>query len=236
MKPDLIFYTCIATGTTILAEFNSRDADLATLALKCLAKTPNHHISFTHTVHNRSYTFLIECPFVYFAIYDSKLEYPEAITYLKSVRDAFDIIYSNSEKYEHNFASHCFQGEFNPILHQLLAENVDYETPFSARDREICEIGKSGDFENSPMSSLKKKKKRVGNGDSREGFLENKVDFLDGDFSVNRSENSFSGGSFKAKRVWKRHVWVILTLDLVLCLVLIGVWLWVCRGFKCIDG
>lgn len=256
-NPNFIFYTCVATGTTILAEFNSRDADLAALALKCLEKTPNHHISFTHTVHNRSYTFLIDSPFVYFAIYDKKLEYPEALSHLKSVRDAFVIIHLNSDAYQsHNLRPHCFQGEFYSVFHQLLSSNVNFKTLFLPR--EVLEVPKSENFglerggkgfgsmqlsggTVSPRSLLKKKGKRFGNGDGNQAIFENKVDFSDRDLSMsilrNRGlyENSSAGGSYKAKKIWKRQVWVVLTMDLVLCLVLFGVWLRVCRGFKCID-
>ncbi|XP_050235736.1 phytolongin Phyl2.2 [Mercurialis annua] len=44
------------------------------------------------------------------------------------------------------------------------------------------------------------------------------------------------GNKLKAKQIWRKHVWIVLILDLVICVVLFGIWLWVCRGFKCIDG
>lgn len=250
-KPDLIYYTCIARGRTILAEFNSRDGDMAALALKCLEKTPNHHISFTHTVHDQSHTFLIDYPFVYFAIYDKRLEYPSAISYLKSVRDAFGTINLNSSKLQScDFSSHCYQGEFNPVFHQLLASNVDFETPFSpsVNKRENLRLESVGKrYGSMPLlggalspTSLKKKKKRLSCVDDREGLFENKLDFSDRDLCVSRNGGLYesscsSGGSYRAKRVWKRHVAVILTLDLVICLILIGIWLYICKGFKCID-
>ncbi|KAG8663161.1 phytolongin Phyl2.2 [Manihot esculenta] len=60
------------------------------------------------------------------------------------------------------------------------------------------------------------------------------------EFSVSMSHKN--GGYYladnkqKVKQIWRKHVWVILILDLVICAVLFGIWLWVCRGFKCIDG
>ncbi|KAL0403238.1 UNVERIFIED_CONTAM: Phytolongin Phyl2.2 [Sesamum radiatum] len=72
--PELIHYACIAKGTTVLAEFNSKDAALGEIAAKCLEVTPPFHAIFTHTVRSRTYTFLIEDPFVFFAIFDEKME------------------------------------------------------------------------------------------------------------------------------------------------------------------
>lgn len=61
--------------------------------------------------------------------------------------------------------------------------------------------------------------------------------------SMHKNHNNNNGNGFyygdskqKAKQIWRKHVWVVLILDLVICAVLFGIWLWVCRGFKCIDG
>ncbi|KDP42053.1 hypothetical protein JCGZ_03264 [Jatropha curcas] len=61
------------------------------------------------------------------------------------------------------------------------------------------------------------------------------------DFSVSMTHKNVGGfylgdSKQKAKQIWRKHVWVVLILDLVICAVLFGIWLWVCRGFKCIDG
>ncbi|XP_074281631.1 phytolongin Phyl2.2 [Silene latifolia] len=42
-------------------------------------------------------------------------------------------------------------------------------------------------------------------------------------------------GKQKAKKIWRRHVWIVLVLDLAVCLILFGIWLFVCRGFQCIE-
>ncbi|XP_065879604.1 phytolongin Phyl2.2 [Euphorbia lathyris] len=62
------------------------------------------------------------------------------------------------------------------------------------------------------------------------------------EFSVSMHKNNGNNGFYfgdskqKAKQIWRKHVWIVLILDLVICAVLFGIWLWVCRGFKCIDG
>lgn len=271
-NPSLIFYACVSKGNTILAEFNSRDADLATLASKCLEKAPLLHVNFSHTVRKKTYTFLMDDPFVYFSIYDESLENSEALSFLHSVKKAFDkIIISENVRSKENLNSHHFQGEFNPVFHQLLASLATemMEGPQSPLGH--LKHGRSGSLD-SPRGkrigsvpllggdsrSLKKKKKKLsneGNGECKDGLVENKVDFskdanaivLSRDFSMSMHKGGMSmqkGGLFgddtgqqqKAKRVWKRHVWVVLSLDLIVCCILFGVWLWICRGFKCIDG
>ncbi|KAM1094204.1 hypothetical protein FF1_009241 [Malus domestica] len=100
-----------------------------------------------------------------------------------------------------------------------------------------------------PSEGLKKKRRLSGevNDDLCKDVtaMEKKVDVCDDangggfrDFPLPTQKSGLlhSGGRQKAKQVWRRHVWVVLILDLFLCAVLFGIWLWVCRGFKCIDS
>uniref|UniRef100_A0A5B7A9L6 Longin domain-containing protein n=1 Tax=Davidia involucrata TaxID=16924 RepID=A0A5B7A9L6_DAVIN len=238
-NPNFVFYACVSKGTTILAEFNSRDADLGTLAAKCLDNTPPFHTSFSHTVRQKRYTFLIDELFSYFGIFDENTQRSECLSFLKSVKDAFnEIIEGDDIKRLDNLKSHCFQGEFNPVFHQLLASPADLEIMHSPRH------GRSGSLD----SPRQKKKIGLVGGDTCKNLKKkkkNKVDVSDDgiglsrEFTVSLQKNGFhagDAGNQKAKRFWKKHVWVVLSLDLIVCSILFGIWLWICRGFKCIDG
>lgn len=37
----------------------------------------------------------------------------------------------------------------------------------------------------------------------------------------------------KEKHIWKKRVWVVLMLDLFVCIILFVIWLWICNSFKC---
>ncbi|KAG7945353.1 hypothetical protein I3843_15G147800 [Carya illinoinensis] len=47
-------------------------------------------------------------------------------------------------------------------------------------------------------------------------------------------QKGFSNDGQKSKQIWRKHVWVVLLLDLFVCSVLFVIWLWVCGGFNCI--
>ncbi|KAL2249072.1 phytolongin Phyl2.2 [Sesamum indicum] len=254
MDPDLIHYACIAKGTTVLAEFNSKDAALGEIAAKCLEVTPPFHATFTHTVRSRTYTFLIEDPFVFFAIFDEKMESAERLAFLKSVRDAFAGV-AKSTKNLKSLNSHCFQGEFNPVFRQLLGLGLDrleyLESPTGQR------LGPSGILHSDPVMGTSKPNCEKGLTKMKNRLLgelnigrrngEKKEDDDDGgkgiglsrEFSLLRHKNGYSAelsSQQKAKKVWKKQVWVILSLDLIICVILFAVWLWVCSGFKCMDS
>lgn len=77
-----------------------------------------------------------------------------------------------------------------------------------------------------PDEGLKKKKRMVDDG--KEVAM---VDLSSDDNSSLPFSNI--NDRQKAKRIWKKHVWVVLMLDLFVCAVLFVIWLWVCSGFKC---
>lgn len=244
-SPDssLILYACIAKGTIILAEFNSRVEDLGSLVMNCLEKTPQFHSVFSHTVRNKTYMFIADHPFVYFGIFDGNLEKSSCFSFLKSVTDSFNLILDqNPLKRLTTLNAHCFQGDFNPMFHQLLASpislevlNNDGEILGSVREKKIGLIPLLG---GSAKNLIKKKRVFV------ELPKESKVVVssddgitLSREFSLVSSHNK--NGLFavdKAKLVWKKQVWMVLSLDLIVCCILFGIWLWICRGFKCIAG
>ncbi|KAK9665241.1 hypothetical protein RND81_14G099700 [Saponaria officinalis] len=85
----------------------------------------------------------------------------------------------------------------------------------------------------------------VGEVKSREIVCENGVCLLNphgnGHNNRNNSNNINSNGNGyvrrqKAKKKWKQIVWIVLVLDLAICLILFGIWLFVCQGFQCIEG
>ncbi|KAG8381132.1 hypothetical protein BUALT_Bualt06G0090600 [Buddleja alternifolia] len=262
-QPDLIHYACIAKGATVLAEFNSKDAAaaLGATAAKCLVKTPPFHATFTHTVRSKTHTFLIDQPFVYFVISDEKMENAEGLAFLNSVKDAFRDVYKGDKKLQ-KLSSHCFQGEINPIFHQLLGPGLYHVDEFGSpggRRRGESESGVvqcgSGEIrvraKQNGEKGLKKMVNRLigeyvtgrrdwekegdedggkGIGLSRE-FLMRK----NGEGEGELCSAELMGGR-KTENVWRKQMWVVLLLDLIVCTMLFAVWLWVCSGFKCMNS
>ncbi|XP_008234757.1 PREDICTED: phytolongin Phyl2.2 [Prunus mume] len=252
-NPNLIYYACIAHKTTIIGEF-SKEPGLGALAQQCIEITPPHHSMYTHTVRKRTYTFLIHDPFVYFAIFDDDLDQSEALSFLNRLKCDFEEANgSGSILVRDNYASHCFQAQFDSIIRKIMASDLELpNSPPASRNLSLSS-SKGKKLVLTPLlgkktsEGLKKKKRLSGelNGDVGKDVttMEKKVDVCDDvnggfrDFSLQTQKNGplLSGDRQKAKQVWRKHVWVVLMLDLFVCAILFGIWLWVCRGFKCID-
>ncbi|KAL8095727.1 phytolongin Phyl2.2-like [Apium graveolens] len=261
MMSIVIFYTCIAKGTsTILAEFISKDKDLGAIALKCIEKTPQFHSMYSHTVRNKTYLYLIDDPFVYFGIFDANLGKPMCVSFLKSVIVSFNrFVDQNAVKRLDGLKPHCFQGEFHPVFHRLvvapsggdsldggkLVVSDDSGSSSSVRENGV---GLTPLLGGSEKNVIKKKRRIFGEVSGamkeipKEIPKENEVDVsCDDGIALSREfslVSSHKDGLFvvdKAKLVWKKQLWMVLSLDLIVCCIMFAIWLGVCRGFKCIS-
>lgn len=217
-NPDLIHYLCIAKSTTILAHHikNTKDSNFESLASECLTKTPPNHSFFSHTVNNLTYTFLIDPTFVIFAIFDHHLLKSHALAFLNRVRSSLIETLNQND----NFVPFSLQTQFDSVFNETL---------------NFYDLSPSGNEKSSPLTTLPligkpgeglKKKKRLID-DGKDAAL---VDLSDDAVSLPFAKVN---DRQKAKHVWKKHVWVVLLLDLFVCAVLFVIWLWVCSGFKC---
>ncbi|KAL9374714.1 hypothetical protein Peur_031593 [Populus x canadensis] len=259
-NPNHVFYACIAKGPTVLAEFSSsKESGIEIIGQRCIEETPPNHSMFSHTTRNKTYTFLIDDPFAYFAIFDENLQKSESLWFLNRVKDAFEeFLGAKMMKDGEKMGSFCFQGELRFVFRQILALDADLvnalmeESTKDSRNPSLDSTKTKGAVIRpllpKPSKVLMKKKKRSpgeANGDHHGGDLDNNKASGVGEngsreFSVTMMQKSggfyMGDGKQKAKQIWKKHVWVVLILDLIVCAVLFGVWLWVCRGLKCIDG
>ncbi|KAF7830724.1 phytolongin Phyl2.2 [Senna tora] len=254
-NPGFIYYACIARGSTILAQYGgSKEPKIEDLAAECLAKTPLHHSVFSHTVRRRTYTFVMHDPFVYFAIFDEELVKSEGLLFLNRMKCALDeLLKGRSIMSFDDFTPLCFQSQFDPFFREAMA--LDLDSDLKSVDPYRIE---NNDSRNSSLDSVQgkrsamapllavpglKKKKRLGTEanemDMKHAATENKVDLcdcIDGfsrDLQLPVPHKSVINERQKAKQIWKKHVWVVLLLDVFVCAVLFVIWLWVCRGFKC---
>lgn len=258
-ESSLVLYACVSKGNVILAEFvSSMDQDLGGLALQCIGCTPPYHRTFSHTLANRIYAFLIEDPFVYFAIFDQQLGKDQGFQFLERVKVAF-LKHSRKglARGLSNLKPGCFQEDFTSVFRKLLASkefrslkspDASMLNPNGVLDSKLSAKGISVPLLGNMNSKSKKKHKfpaadeEVPRAITRDIAIENKVDVSDDvnltrDFSASLQKNgSYIGhtGRHHAKKMWQRHVWTALSIDLVICCILFGVWLYICRGFQCI--
>ncbi|KAH7538240.1 hypothetical protein FEM48_Zijuj03G0178300 [Ziziphus jujuba var. spinosa] len=207
-NPNLICYACIAKNTTILAQF-SKESDLEDLAQQCIEKAPPYHSMFSQTVRERTYTFLLDDPFVYFAIFSQDLDQSEGIWFLNRLKSGFqESLKGGSMKGFDNFSSLCFQAEFDVVVREVMALNLKSDLDLVDSPPVVSNGSRNPSLDSSkgkkliltpllgkPIKGLKKKKRLSGesNGDfGKDLSMENKLDVCEDmsrDFSMSTQKN-----------------------------------------------
>ncbi|KAJ0263168.1 Phytolongin [Hirschfeldia incana] len=247
--PRLLFYSCIAKGTVILAEFSSKnEQEIEALALRCIENIPPHHSMISQTVRKRTYASIIDGSFTYFAILDEAVTKTESLWLFTRLKSAIEALVSNGSALD-DPTLHCFQSKLDPVFAEIASgggnnnnKGLEPELGLVGSPREIKNPILDSSKERAlkpllakPLMVLKKNKKRL--------QTDAKIDVGGGGGGMSNSRGLPRNGLFhdhhhrqKAKQIWKKHVWVVLMFDVCICVVLFGIWLWVCQGFQCIQG
>lgn len=233
---DPIRYACVADDGEILVgimsggvddEEEGQEEELAALAARCVAAAPAYHRHYYHTARGRSYGFLIDGSFAYFVIYGDSLGWAPALRFLRRVRTAF--------------LKSAGGADFAPMLRYLmqmppsrsLRNGEDHQLAHRKDGNVACGeaavFGRPVKYEKiSRELSVRDSKMDSDRGEDTDGER--------GSFSEKGGGGGGGGGREMARRVWRRHVKVVLVIDFLVCLVLFGVWLSICNGFQCITG
>lgn len=254
--PRLLFYSCIAKGTVILAEFASKEEPgIEDLALRCIENVPPHHSMISHTVHKRTYALIIDGLFSYFAILDEVVAKSESTWLFNRLKSATESLMEDGTTADSldNPTQHCLQSKLDPVFAEITNggnKDLELELGLVGSPRSITrEIKNNQSVDSSrgrkggalmpllgkPLRVLKNKKRLHTEGKGESNLNEKKMD-LGGNKGVRNGLLVHDHHRQKAKQIWKKHVWVVLMFDLCICFVLFGIWLWVCQGFQCIQG
>lgn len=257
--PGPVLYASVSCGPTVLAELvpageDSSDASAAaghisSLAAICLDAAPRFHLLYTHTAGSRIYAFLMAEPLVFFSIADESLGRSAVLLFLHRLRDATVHIARRRIGAGDPLPRRCLQDELLPVIRSLAAGSVspsEEEKPSPSSPPALS----SPPLSSTPPSSdsflltgehkrkVKKERKKnprsqEGVGDSRSGD-EHEISVTDNNGDADLSLGL--GGRKSMQRIWRQQVRMVLIIDLVVCSLLFGIWLSVCRGFQCIGG
>lgn len=274
---NTVRYCCVSKGGRIVYSYNGGDPEIDHLAASCLERTPSYHRWYFQTMAKKTFGFLMEDGFVYFAIADEGLTKMGVLRFLQHLRDEFKkVAKKGSSRNMSNLSSTCLQDQLVPVICHLIStlENVSSRTAIEQRPGETppyhggelspspCnnENGQTegGTSTKAPLlgksSKQEKKKMKEHVTNIRDIELEEhrkstercaRVDL--GALDANNQGTSvpvslqkdfgsmrFRSTSSNIRKKWCRHVKIILLIDVVVCLVLFGIWLVICGGVECI--
>ncbi|PKU73245.1 phytolongin Phyl1.1-like [Dendrobium catenatum] len=258
--PGPVLYASVSCGNNVLADLLPAGEDscagsgagaggLSALAAICLDAAPHFHLLYTHTAGSRIYAFLMAEPLLFFAIAEESLGRSAVILFLHRLHDATVYIARRRIGAGDPLAYRCLQDELLPVIRRLVAGSVSPSEeekpspssppalsppPLPSTPQSSDSILLTGEHKRK-VKKERKKNPRIdeGVGDSRGGD-EHEISVTDNDGEADLGLGL--GGWKSMQRIWWRQVRMVLIIDLVVCSLLFGIWLSVCKGFQCIGG
>ncbi|XP_021775298.1 phytolongin Phyl1.1-like [Chenopodium quinoa] len=121
MEKGFVHYCCVAKGGRILQAYSGGDDEIEKLAALCLEKAPLCHRWYSQTMSKRTFMFLMEDGYVYFAIANEGIGNPALLQFLEHVRIEFKKIAKKSSGGRKGGASNVnLQEQLVPVIRQLI--------------------------------------------------------------------------------------------------------------------
>lgn len=232
-----LIYSFVAKGNVVLAEHTSFSGNFSTIAVQCLQKLPSNSTKYTYSCDGHTFNFLIDSGFVFLVVADDAVGRTVPFVFLDRVKDDFKKRYGTSIV---NEGPHPLADEEDEDLFEdrfSIAYNLDRE--FGPRLKDHMEYCTNHPEEISKLSKLKAQMTEV------KGIMMDNIEkVLDRgeriELLVDRTESlQFQADSFQRQgRELRRKMWLqslrmkLMVVGAVLVIILI-LWLMVCKGFKC---
>ncbi|KAI8542599.1 hypothetical protein RHMOL_Rhmol08G0150200 [Rhododendron molle] len=115
-------YCCVSKDGRILYAHRSGDQEIEKLAALCLERTPPYHKWYFQTMGKKTFGFLAEDGYVYFAIVQEGVGNSGVLRFLEQVRDEVRKLSNRSflSRNKSSLRSLCIQEQLAPFVYQLI--------------------------------------------------------------------------------------------------------------------
>ncbi|KAI5640296.1 hypothetical protein M9H77_00322 [Catharanthus roseus] len=270
---NTVHYCCVSKGGQVVYAYNGGNPEIENLAGICLEKTPSYHRWYFQTMGKKTFGFLMDGTYVYFAIADEGLGKTGVLRFLEHLRDEFKKVAKRGRSMS-NLDSLCLQEKLVPVIRNLVSslDNVSRvgnqwpaENPSNVGELSPSPCNNSnaqiegGASTKAPLlgKSSKQEKKKMKDHvvDMRDVELAEHLKSAEKGVRVDTGsldptnqcppassiplQKDFGSMRFRSttpniRKKWCRQVRIILAIDALVCLVLFGIWLGICRGLECI--
>lgn len=248
---NTVSYCSVSMGNRVLYAYNvDGNHDMEALASLCLENTPQFHTWYFEKRGRKTFGYVVEDSFVYFAIVNGDLKSQSVLQLLESIRDEFKKFQRKSlRRNSSGLNSICIQEQVGPVINTLISS---FEcVPKSGNDHVGYILSPTDISGQAPLLGKPSKQEMRGakdhiiavrdieKQDNRKSTERGvKVDFINVD-----SNNQGGGGgssmmirpcSQSIRRKWRRQVRIVLAVDAAVCVILFCIWLLICHGIDCI--
>ncbi|MCL7044146.1 hypothetical protein MKW94_002653 [Papaver nudicaule] len=221
MSQESFIYSFVARGTMILAEYTEFTGNFPAIATQCLQKLPSTNNKFTYNCDHHTFNFLVEDGYAYCVVAKESVGKQVSIAFLERVRADFKKRYGGGKA--DTAIAKSLNKEFGPVMKdhmRYIIEHADEIGKLSKVQAQVSEV-KSIMIENID--------KVVDRGE--------KIDILSEkakDLNSNAQEYKKKGTQLRRK-LWYQNMKIKLVVLAVLLILVLIIWLSVCKGFDCTN-
>ncbi|KAI3865689.1 hypothetical protein MKX03_016872 [Papaver bracteatum] len=221
MSQESFIYSFVARGTMILAEYTEFTGNFPAIATQCLQKLPSTNNKFTYNCDHHTFNFLVEDGYAYCVVAKESVGKHVSIAFLERVRADFKKRYGGGKA--DTAIAKSLNKEFGPAMKEhmrYIIEHADEIGKLSKVQAQVSEV-KSIMIENID--------KVVDRGE--------KIDILSekaADLNSNAQEYKKKGTQLRRK-LWYQNMKIKLVVLAVLLILVLIIWLSVCKGFDCTN-
>ncbi|KAG0499808.1 hypothetical protein HPP92_004499 [Vanilla planifolia] len=210
-----VLFCSIFNGERILYS-QGGDRDLEAVATAAQKSAPPFHSRYTHTAGDRTFAFFMDDDGnTYFAVTDSSTG-ASALRFLDFMRENF-----------HRASKSEVHDELVPVVRRLISSLETISRPSPDGMAPVAATAEA------PLLVRNFSSKKT-----REGCEEARIDVSPENprsTAVQKSLSARIRAQQNGRRLWWRLLKIVVVVDVLLCVVLFGIWLLVCRGFHCIT-
>ncbi|KAL3845728.1 hypothetical protein ACJIZ3_003131 [Penstemon smallii] len=240
---NTVSYCCVSKGGRVLYTYNSGDHEVENLAALCLEMTPPYHQWYFQTMNKKTFGFLMDDGYVYFAIVNESLGNSRFLKFLHMLRDEFRKLgKKGATKNVSSLNSLCLQEQLLPVVNHSITPSPSNNANGHIEGTKAPLLGKPGKQEKKKVKDhhvigvrdieMEEHRRSTDRGltiESR-GLDSNNQ----GTSSASPLRTRVKPSSQVLQKKWCRQVRIILAIDAVICIVLFVIWLVICHGTECI--
>ncbi|KAL6493344.1 hypothetical protein OROGR_033103 [Orobanche gracilis] len=220
---ESFIYSFVARGTTILAEYTEFTGNFPAIAAQCLQKLPSANNKFTYKCDHHIFNFLVEDGYAYCVVAEDSVGKQISIAFLERIKADFKKRYGGGKA--DTSVAKSLNKEFGPLMKEHMQYIIDHADEIEKLLKVKAQVSES---------------QKYYAGEYRQGMTlergENLTNLNDKAEDLRYSAQEFKKqGTQIRQKMWYQNMKIkLVVLGIILVLVLV-IWLSVCRGFDCTN-
>ncbi|KAL4296784.1 hypothetical protein GQ457_12G005550 [Hibiscus cannabinus] len=221
MSQEAFIYSFVARGTMILAEYTEFTGNFPAIAAQCLQRLTAANNRFTYNCDHHTFNFLVEDGYAYCVVAKDAVGKQVSLAFLERMKSDFKKRYGGGKA--DTAVAKSLNKEFGPIMKEHMkyiiehAEEIEKLLKVKAQVSEVKSI------------MLENIDKAIERGESLT-TLADKTESLRDQAQAYRNQ-----GTKIRRKMWYQNMKIKLVVFGILLLLVLIIWLSVCRGFDCTD-